>query len=191
MISHKHQFIFVHVGRTAGSSLERAAGIKITEDERTRNLGNTDFEEKHKHFEYYRKVYPVEFCTFFKFTIVRNPFERLVSRWLWQSTVVRNKNLSFFEFIETLPESSKYSEFFKLSGLSIEASIKYFDFIGRFEDLQNSYMYLCNKLDLDYNKIPHTNKTPDHRYQDYFNKESIELVRRIYHEDLMLFNYDF
>jgi hypothetical protein len=69
MISHKYQFIFVHAGRTGGTSFERAAGQDITQDERTKHLGNTDFNGKHHGFDFYQKKYPSEFSSFFKFTI--------------------------------------------------------------------------------------------------------------------------
>lgn len=73
------------LGERGGSSLERAAGLEITSDKRTKHLGNTDFPEKHKGFNFYLLGYPIEFETYFNFTIVRNPFERLVSAWLWRT----------------------------------------------------------------------------------------------------------
>ncbi len=192
MISFEHKFIFVHVGRTGGTSFERAAGVPVTSDLRTRFLGNCDFNEKHKNFEYYRTNYPGEFDSFFKFTIVRNPFDRLVSRWLWRTTVLKEtKWVDFKQFIETRPISSKYSEFYKLSEKSIIESVNQFDFIGRFEDIQNTYKFLCHRFKIQECNIPHTNKTILHNYKDYYNSDTVKLVKKIYHIDLDLFDYDF
>jgi len=191
MISHDRKFIFVHVGRTGGSSFERAAGVSITLDARTQHLGNTDFIEKHKPFDYYKKSYPSEFNSYFKFTIVRNPFERLVSRWLWRSEVIKDNKLSLYDFINTRPKNSKYSEFFKLTGLSIDDSIKMFDYIGRFEQLQDTFAYLCEKFNINIKDVHHTNMTQTFRYQDYFDNDSIELVNRLYKDDLRIFCYKF
>ncbi|MFZ4520877.1 MAG: sulfotransferase family 2 domain-containing protein [Bacteroidales bacterium] len=192
MISHQYQFIFVHAGRTGGSSFERMTGIELTEDERTKHTGNTDFPEKHNDFQYYKSNYPGEFQSFFKFTIVRNPFDRLCSAWLWQTRVVKNiPPVTLKEFIATRPGSHTYAEKFKLEGLSIEQSILHFDFVGRFEDLINTYQYLCNKLNLPDIEIPHTNKTPSGRYQDYYDQDTIHLLKQKYGTDLELFGYNF
>ncbi len=192
MISFQHKFIFVHVGRTGGTSFERAAGIPVTTDLRTSHLGNTDFGEKHKNLEYYNLNYPAEFDTFFKFTIVRNPFERLVSRWLWRTMVIKeDKWRNFSEFIVSLPSTSKYSEFFKLPGLSINESITRFDYIGRFEKLDEAYAFLSNRFNIPKNSILHTNKTGLQNYRDFYTPTTINLVREIYEIDLKLFNYEF
>jgi hypothetical protein len=192
MISHDYRFIFVHAGRTGGSSFERITGVEITNDERTKDLGNTDFPEKHTDFQYYRTNYPMEFLSYFKFTIVRNPFERLFSAWTWQTQVVKNIPVQTLkEFIESRPSSHTYAEKFKLEGLSIQDSILQFDYIGRFEDLTNTYEYLCKRLNIRNVVLPHTNKTSSGIYQNYYDKKTIELVKKKYKLDIELFNYDF
>ena len=192
MISFKHKFIFVHAGRTGGSSFERIAGAQLTTDNRTQGLGNTDFDEKHKDFQYYKWYYPDEFTSFFKFTIVRNPFDRLVSAWKWQTIVVKNLKLATLKaFIEARPEASKYSEKFKLDDISVFDSIKQFDYIGRFEDLINTYNHLCEKLNIPIGTISHTNRTCFGEYQKYYDEETIQLVRQKFSVDLELFGYDF
>ena len=192
MISYQYKFIFVHAGRTGGSSFERIAGTPITDDARTEGLGNTDFDEKHKGFEYYKQHYPAEFTAFFKFTIVRNPYDRLVSAWKWQTAVVKNQKLSTLkDFIEARPDASKYSEKFKLEGLSVFESIKKFDYIGRFEDLISTYYHLSKKLNIQMDAIPHTNRTGLGEYQKYYDEDTIDLVRKKYSIDLELFGYGY
>lgn len=192
MISHQYRFIFVHAGRTGGSSLERMAGIEITTDERTRDLGNTDFPEKHKNFQYFRSHYPKEFQAYFKFTLVRNPFDRLVSAWLWRTNVIKDISpMPLSEFVLSRPDSTKYSEKFSLEGLTIQESISRFNFIGRFEELENALFYLRESLNLPGSEIPHVNKTSNYKYQDYYDLAAIEAVRLKYSLDLELFGYDF
>lgn len=192
MISFQNNFIFVHAGRTGGSSLERLAGVELTTDNRTMHLGNTDFYEKHKDFQYYRENYPKEFSSFFKFTIVRNPFDRIVSAWKWQTVIVKNNNTSTLkEFIKNRPASSKYSEKFKLEGYSIFDAINQFDYIGRFEDIITTYDYICKALNIKAINMPHTNKTSFTQYQDYYDDETIEMVRENFQIDLELFGYEF
>lgn len=146
MISHQYKFIFVHAGRTGGSSFERIAEISVTADPRTQHMGNTDFPEKHREFQYYRDTYRREFDTYFKFTIVRNPFDRLVSAWFWRTQVVRDiRPCTLKEFVLARPPSSTYAAKFRLPGYSLRESVTRFDYIGRFEDLPGPYEYVCNK----------------------------------------------
>jgi len=192
MISNEYGFIFVHVGRTGGSSFERIAGISITSDHRTMHLGNTDFSEKHKSFQYYKTNYPDKFLSYFKFTIVRNPFDRLVSSWIWLTQIVKIlPSMSLKEFIESRPTSQTFYDKFKLDGLSIHDSISNFDYIGRFENIQETYNYLCKRFNILNKLVPHTNKTGYGEYQNYYDNCTIDLVNKKYRLDLDLFGYEF
>lgn len=192
MISHQYKFIFVHAGRTGGSSFERIAEISVTADPRTQHMGNTDFPEKHREFQYYRDTYRREFDTYFKFTIVRNPFDRLVSAWFWRTQVVRDtRPCTLKEFVLARPRSSTYAAKFCLPGYSLRESVTRFDYIGRFEDLPGPYEYVCNKLGMPPKPIPYTNQTPFDRYWDYYDRETLELVQNLYREDIEVFDYKF
>lgn len=192
MISHTHQFIFVHAGRTGGTTFERMADATLTSDQSTRAFGNTDFPEKHCDFQYYKTRYPEEFGRYFKFTIVRNPYDRLVSAWLWQSEVVKQiRHKTFRDFIINRPDSTRYSEKFLLEGKSIRESIRAFDYIGRFEEIDSVYDFLCRRLNLPCQHIPHTNKTMNRRYQDFYDPETRRLATEKYGLDCELFGYGF
>lgn len=192
MISHEHRFIFVHASRTGGSSLERMAGVAATEDVRTRAVGNTDFPDKHASFQHYRDRYPEEFRTHFKFTIVRNPFERLHSSWIWRTEVVRDlQGMPLRAFIESRPPDYAFAAKFRLDGLSIEESIARFDHVARFERLADEYRFLQRRLGLVGDGPPHTNRTDRGRYQDDYDGPTVALVRARFAVDLTLFGYDF
>jgi hypothetical protein len=192
MISHKYKFIFVHAGRTGGSSFERMAEIGVTADKRSRHMGNTDFPEKHEDFQYYRDTYHEEFASYFKFTIVRNPFDRVVSAWLWRTQVVKDiRPCTLKQFVLTRPRSSTYAAKYSLAGYSLRESVRQFDYIGRFEDLSGTYQYLCKKLGVPCAAIPHTNQTSFERHWDYYDQDTLELVQNLYREDIELFDYRF
>ena len=71
--------------------------------------------------------------------------------------------------------------------------ISYIDYIGRFEDLDNSWKYICNKLNIEYSELPHKNKS-EYKELDYrkaYTSETKEFVAKKYSEDIKLFNYEF
>ena len=191
MISHDHQFIFVHIGRTGGSSLERVAGVPVTKNPATMITGNTDFLEKHKGFSHFWKKYPEECKSFFKFTIIRNPYDRLVSAWRWRRSIVKDHECSLREFLMTRNDRWGYQAQPKLEGLSFDESLAKLDFIARFETLQDDIRYIFSVVGLDYTKYPHVNQTQHRPYWEYFDKETLKLFNDKFGEDVEFFGYEF
>ena len=67
-----------------------------------------------------------------------------------------------------------------------------FDFIGRFENLQEDFDKVCDQLDIDRRQLAEAkklNKKP--HYSKFYDSKSIELVRELYQEDIEYFNYEF
>jgi uncharacterized protein YabN with tetrapyrrole methylase and pyrophosphatase domain len=67
------------------------------------------------------------------------------------------------------------------------------DFIGRFENLQNDYNTICNKLRISKNDLTWDNKSRYNSdlYKRYYNEESFELVNSIFKEDIEFLGYQF
>src|SRR5581483_8183320 len=66
MINHKHKFIFIHINRTGGTSWERSFNIKSGHDH--------DLAVQIK-----KNVSKKVWNTYYKFAIVRNPWDRYLS----------------------------------------------------------------------------------------------------------------
>ena len=84
MISHQHRFIFIHIPKTAGTSIEKAlcdesCQLLPGEWDRTRvshtPLNHLTLQE----LVDYSILTPAQFKTYFKFCFVRNPWDRLIS----------------------------------------------------------------------------------------------------------------
>ena len=72
MISHKHKCIFIHISRTGGSTIER---LLQGEDQ-----WNRDPYSKHITTARAKKLYSEWWDDYFKFTFVRNPYDRVLSQ---------------------------------------------------------------------------------------------------------------
>jgi len=71
MISHELKCIFIHIPRTAGSSIERAL---INDD-----WWNVDRKTKHLIANQAKKLYSEYWNDYFKFSFVRDPYSRMLS----------------------------------------------------------------------------------------------------------------
>jgi hypothetical protein len=85
MISHPHQCIFIHIPKTAGNSVNRAFGVPW---------------QNHKDLtRYARELSSSVFNSYYKFAIIRNPWERLLSDYNYQKKKSRpaSSKLALFD----------------------------------------------------------------------------------------------
>ena len=65
------------------------------------------------------------------------------------------------------------------------------DFLGRFENFENDFSYVCNYLNIPDLKLPHINKRNRNRYTEYYDDETREIVEEKYARDIEYFGYKF
>lgn len=184
--------IFVHIPKTAG--------LSVVESVFGAHGG-------HRSAAYYRKFFDNEFEQYFKFTFVRNPWDRLYSAYRFLEAGGLNKHdkqafeihlakcESFEDFvINWLDEKMifKIIHFFPQSYFIVDDKGKSLvDYIGRFENLQKDYRHIVQQLGLEVS-LPHVNKSNrKDSYQFIYTKEMEEKVARIYQEDISRFSYTF
>jgi hypothetical protein len=157
------------------------------------------------------------------FTFVRNPYERLVSRYVhMKSFFIEEKdrpqslivdlvlesslkkyfdyhNIEFTEDNFTFPRFVKFAQ--KNSDRHWESQIDKFerqvisldniDFIGRFENLQEDFNIICDKIGIPRQQLPHKNKSKHKHYTEYYNDETRQIVAEKYAKDIEYFGYKF
>lgn len=64
------------------------------------------------------------------------------------------------------------------------------DFVGRFERLEEEFQKVCSQVGISV-ALPKTNVSKTRPYQEYYNAETRELVRRAFADDIHRFNYQF
>jgi hypothetical protein len=183
MINHKKKYIFLHIPKCAGNSV----------------IKNIDLpKQPPSHFPL--STYPQDVrCNYFKFTFVRNPWDRFVSAYFYlknggngtapqdlRSQKRINKYLSFKEFIK----NDNFFEMWHFKPLSffIDADI---DFVGRVENLQEDFNMICSKIKIDSKKLFNLNTSNHKRYVEYYDQESYNIILEKYSKDIERFNYKF
>lgn len=141
----------------------------------------------------------------FKFTITRNPYDRLLSAYSYLTSGNGNdhdtafgKKLSsdFNCFVKTqlhekmtAPSEEREMENMHLFSMSfwINGEI---DFAGKLENYQADLNYICDKIGATHVQIPYTNSSKHKHYTECYDDESREIVREVYKEDFERFNYE-
>ena len=219
MITPKHKCIFIHTAKCAGSSVGNVVskfGVKIDSVNRIIDGG---FSSNDK------------YADFFKFSFVRNPWDRIVSSYSMFNSWRRPrwvKNISFSKFtrfaLDVDPEDISQIELLRLweSGFTNEKQKEYIedqykksvqnhcapyfnpfnqlfrkdgtqipDYIGRFENLQEDFSVICDKIDIPRQQLPVKNKSKHKHYTEYYDDETKQIVAEKYEKEIEFFGYKF
>jgi len=200
MINYNKKFIFIHLIKVAGISIEVALKSDTLIDHRTVK-------------QYIKHLGLDTYHSFFSFTFVRNPWDRLVSMYTFTKTggFWENKPLnktdeySCNEWIKNIekcydPEGDDYKKYTNqvdwLTNFNDEIDV---NFIGKFENLQKDWKRVCKFIDVSLITLPHVNATKRNRnYKDYYKLpngkydfDAIEKVRELNYKDIEEFGYTF
>jgi hypothetical protein len=198
--------LFIHIPKTGGSSIEEYLSYKynikldnsslylFTQDKRLLNE-NMKINSSLQHLTYNqivenRKVLNIHFDNIKIITIVRNPYERIVSDLFFNNLITKDTSKeTVFDIINQYLESDKYDNhnipqhnFITNDNQEIIPNIH----ILRTESLNNDMHHLGYT---DFNLFSNANPNKV-KYADYLNNKSIEIINNFYHLDFILFNYD-
>ena len=65
------------------------------------------------------------------------------------------------------------------------------DYVGRYEDLQQSYDTICERVGLPKSELGQNNSSEHSSFTRYYDDELRQQVADFYKEDLRLFSYDY
>jgi hypothetical protein len=127
---------------------------------------------------------------------VRNPYDRLVSAYEY---TVQNKKPNketqfmfkpFREFVLNLPKNYRKNQFFHPQVEWIyDNNKRLVDHVLRFENLVSDWKSFLHKNNLEYIEIPNRKKTKRKSWESYYDKETLNIVYKLYKEDFSKLEY--
>lgn len=214
MISIQKRFLFIHIPKTGGNSIQSILQ-KYSEDELTQLATHQDGIErfgiqnekykynKHSTLTEYKKILePNLYKSLFKFTVVRNPWDRMISYYF--SPHFGRKDFIRKDFMELLKKTSTLSYYANELNFPQKICYKFgydlrpektlgsdIDFFIKFENLDSDFKKLCHSLDIDYVPLPSYNKSSRKKYAEYYDPELKNLVLNKFRKEINFFNYSF
>jgi len=196
-ISHKYKAIFVHIPKTAGTSIEKAMNIRKIDESILRSHKLVDIKGVKyapQHFTSNilkrHKITKPYWDSYFKFAIVRHPYSRVLSEYFWvfkQLNEFDSNHFSVFldSYYLNINSDHKLSQY---EYLTIDGELAV-DYVGKFENLDESFEIIKNKIDLEANlpKIQVSNNKTD--YLKLLTKEQKQKIFEIYKDDFTFFGY--
>jgi hypothetical protein len=188
----KEQFVFIHIPKCAGNS--------VTSD----HFRNFSHDLRNENFKYFKDSYERSLSKF-SFTFVRNPWDRLVSSYEY----LKNGGNCPLDAEDYLNLFSKYENFKEMvlnweevffDQIHFKSQSDWIcdndgniivDFVGKFENLQQDFDIVCDRMQIPRKKLPHTNKTNHKHYTEYYDDEIREIVAKKYARDIEYFGYKF
>jgi hypothetical protein len=235
IISHKHRFIYIKPTKVAGTSVEVAlSGICGDDDVVTpqrkfsRVLDADEYSHRARNYEGFAehmlpkdikaKVGDEIWDSYRKIAVVRNPWDYVVSRFLWEYTkmyranryrtvYLRSKHVflrlwfrfvkrkyiysifSFESFTRSIPEGFvNHSYYFDEDGKP------YCDAFLRYETLQEDFDTLCKTLGVPTRTLPRINakhKKKRRPYRSYYDNVTRRYVADRFAREIEFFGYEF
>lgn len=206
MLSLKNNFVYVHIPKTGGNSLQ-AVLEKHSDDQRQKTVFFHElinwFDVRgpvtgKKHFtseEYIDRLGYDAFMKLRRVTFVRHPQDRAVSfyfspfRWMRQTPAGVRAEAAVFDkasFLATLQQIAPASSFLSHKGRLLD-----FDFVGRFETYAEDFMEalrVCGVNDPPA-QIPHVNRSVAHPPIPW-DRELLDAVEHRFADDFRNFGYE-
>ncbi len=209
ILSHKNKFIYIHVYKVAGTSIRSVLqeysdfsstdfplveNIKFFLGKRIKFLSKWAID--HINAREIKLLLPDEvYNNYFKFAFVRNPWDWQVSLYHY---MLQYKDHPQHNLICKMKTFDEYIEWRINNDMELQKDFLYdengnilVDFIGKFENLQEDFNFICKKINVTQSVLPLANPSKHLHYKDYYNKHTRDLIYNAFQKDIETFKYNF
>jgi hypothetical protein len=196
------RYVFIHIPKCAGTSIHRALGIL-----HDRLSLPVDPKRYHKHSKAcdVRRILGPIWDQSFKFSMIRNPWDLMVSSYHWWLThAARYRSLavqtaqvremgSFAKFMQSKFGTKMINEQpgeELLDWISDDHKITV-DLVGRYETLDQDWIRICEKLGVEHIPLGRENRVARADYQSFYDEASKRSVAERFSKTIELFGYEF
>jgi hypothetical protein len=197
VVCHIRKIIFIHIPKTAGSSIEH-----LLRDEGKYELdfiGVRNGRSTHHYMGIELKLILKElYPTYYKFSFVRNPYDRLISEYFWcrLNNVGHKFNKTFDEFLDYVEDVIKNKKFFK--PIENDHFIPQYSFlffnnklivnnIFKYEDIETVAPLIKKRLKIK-TSLQHLNKSVKNEIT--LTQGQKDRIYNLYRIDFETFNYE-
>jgi hypothetical protein len=212
ILSYKHRFIFIKTNKTAGTSVEIALSKFCGPDDIITRLSENDeifrLQTTGKSFQNNRSSGGFRFYShmglseirggvgenivgsYFKFCVVRNPWDRTVSFYFWRQSE-RRRQIAFADFIRS-PVMDKLKE--RGRDLYMDEGRPRMDYFIRYEKLQDDFNAVIARFGLGPVELPKAKsgaRPSRGNYRTYYSNDDADRIRELFAEEIAEFGYEF
>ena len=203
MISFKHKFIFIHIPKTAGTSIVKSLSL-YSEDiinsngnikpslelirlAREKNIRINNY----KHFTYnqYKQLLGDKIKDFFIFSTIRTPYERIPSIYYYSNIT----GVSLTGFIGAIQNGVHIIPSIGIQQNMIDTFIGDVEdiFLLRFENLNEDWKNLLDKLNLPYLSLDYLNVGRRIDYNNlYLDSRLLVVINKVFGEEIEKYGYE-
>lgn len=169
------QLLFIHIPKNAGSSISAWLvdhGGKHADQIRHSSLQDSK----------------LDISKFFSFCVVRNPWDRMVSLYMYALKVSNQSNIAFSDWLRANYKFTRH--WYSISTPQVDWIKQEPNLIIRYENLNQGFKYIQEKLNSN-QPLPRINGSNKKHYSLYYDEWSMNFVAELYIKDIERFNYKF
>lgn len=186
----KGNFIFIHINKTAGSSIKTAIGLTKKNHLTVKEIIDT------------HGVGQIVFKNTYKFAVVRNPWDRALSQYKYRVKTnqcnMKDEPIPFKDWVKKTYGKEKDSFYYSNPKMFLPQVDWLKDYNGeirinkilRFENLNEEFSAVLKDIGIE-KQLPHYNKTKRVDYREYYNEETKLIIEDWFKEDIEQFGYSF